>query len=239
MAEDMPVPADRNGKIRVGVSSLPARAKRPLRRRPQAGPLPARTPWGATWSIVPVCPEVECGLPVPREAMRLVGDPDSPRLVTIRTREDLTERMLSWAGRRVRELEREGLCGFIFKSRSPSCGMERVKVYSRRGCRRKSGWGCSRRPSWSTSRCCRWRRRGGCTTPSCGRTSSSGSSPCSRWRELLAGARNRRDLVEFHTRNKLLLMAHSPKHLREMGRLVAQAASLETRRRRSTGTSGC
>ncbi len=79
--------------------------------------------------FVPVCPEVECGLGVPREPMRLAGDPHRPRLVTIRTAEDHTERMLQWARRRVVELEEEDLCGFIFKSRSPSSGMERVKVY--------------------------------------------------------------------------------------------------------------
>ncbi len=81
-------------------------------------------------TYVPVCPEVECGLPVPREAMRLVGTADSPRLVTISTKKDLTAQMQSWARRRVSELEAEDLCGFIFKSKSPSSGMERVKVYS-------------------------------------------------------------------------------------------------------------
>jgi uncharacterized protein YbbK (DUF523 family) len=70
--------------------------------------------------FVPVCPEVECGLGVPREAMRLVGDPEAPRLVTIHTNVDYTHRLLTWARQRVRELERENLCGFIFKSDSPS-----------------------------------------------------------------------------------------------------------------------
>ena len=65
---------------------------------------------------VPVCPEVECGLPVPREAMRLEGDPASPRLVVIRTRVDHTERMRAWAQRRVEELAAEGLSGFVFKA---------------------------------------------------------------------------------------------------------------------------
>ncbi len=69
---------------------------------------------------VPVCPEVECGLPIPREALRLVGNPDSPRLVTTRTKQDLTDRMTQWAQKRVVELEGEGLFGFIFKSDSPS-----------------------------------------------------------------------------------------------------------------------
>src|SRR4030042_5950069 len=63
---------------------------------------------------VPVCPEVECGLPVPRESMHLEGDLDSPRLVTSRTKQDMTERMVNWDRRRVVELETDGLVGFIF-----------------------------------------------------------------------------------------------------------------------------
>ncbi|MEN6484580.1 MAG: DUF523 domain-containing protein, partial [Syntrophobacteraceae bacterium] len=83
--------------------------------------------------FVPVCPEVEYGLPVPREAMRLAGDPRAPRLVEIRTGRDHTEGMIAWARRRVAELEGEDLCGFVFKSRSPSSGMERVRVYDGKG----------------------------------------------------------------------------------------------------------
>lgn len=90
---------------------------------------------------VPVCPEVECGLGVPREAMQLVGDPADPRLETVRTSVDHTERMLAWARKRVAELEAEGLCGFIFKSNSPSCGMEQVQVCDEHGVPSKSGIG--------------------------------------------------------------------------------------------------
>ena len=80
------------------------------------------------FEFLPVCPEVEAGFPVPRETFRLVGDPQRPRLVTTRSRVDPTERMTAWAERRMRELEKENLCGFIFKSDSPSSGLERVKV---------------------------------------------------------------------------------------------------------------
>ncbi|HLA41000.1 MAG TPA: DUF523 domain-containing protein, partial [Candidatus Glassbacteria bacterium] len=58
---------------------------------------------------VPVCPEYECGLGVPREAMRLEGDLENLRLVTNKTRIDLTEKMLAWGGERLKELEGEGL----------------------------------------------------------------------------------------------------------------------------------
>jgi uncharacterized protein YbbK (DUF523 family) len=90
---------------------------------------------------VPVCPEVECGFSVPRETMRLTGDPQRPRLVITHTGIDHTERMEAWAGKRSAELEKEDLCGFIFKSGSPSCGSEGVKVFDDRGVPRRVGAG--------------------------------------------------------------------------------------------------
>jgi uncharacterized protein YbbK (DUF523 family) len=90
---------------------------------------------------VPVCPEVECGMPIPRESMRLQGDPEFPRLVTTRTGIDMTDQMSGWAKRRVAELEKEGLTGFIFKSDSPSSGMKQVKVYNEIGMASRKGVG--------------------------------------------------------------------------------------------------
>ncbi len=82
---------------------------------------------------VPVCPEVESGMPVPREAMRLVGEPDAPRLVTLHTGIDHTERMVKWALEKIEHLRSAGLCGFIFKSKSPSSGFQGVEVYATSG----------------------------------------------------------------------------------------------------------
>ena len=82
---------------------------------------------------VPICPEVECGLPVPREAMRLVGDPDFPRLVTVSTRIDHTRRLLGWTIERLDELADKDLSGFVLKCRSPSCGVRDAPVYDLRG----------------------------------------------------------------------------------------------------------
>jgi uncharacterized protein YbbK (DUF523 family) len=90
---------------------------------------------------VPVCPEVECGMPVPREPMRLEGDPHDPRLVVINTGEDKTQHLREWAAGKAAELEKEELDGFIFKSGSPSCGMERVKVFDEEGVCREKGLG--------------------------------------------------------------------------------------------------
>ena len=92
-------------------------------------------------NFVPVCPEVECGMPVPRETIQLENNPESPRLVATRSRKDMTKQMLDWATGRVRELESEGLCGYIFKSGSPSCGIIEVKVHNGNGMPLKKGVG--------------------------------------------------------------------------------------------------
>ena len=85
---------------------------------------------GRIFRFVPVCPETGCGMPTPRESMRLEGDPAAPRLVTHQSRLDLTDLMLAWCRMKVRELEGEELCGFILKKGSPSCGLFRVEVYN-------------------------------------------------------------------------------------------------------------
>ncbi|GFE61878.1 DUF523 domain-containing protein [Geobacter sp. AOG2] len=84
---------------------------------------------GRLFRLVPVCPEVGCGLPTPREPMSLEGDPAAPRLVANMSRIDLTDRMLTWCARRVVDLEGENLCGFIFKKGSPSCGLYQVPIH--------------------------------------------------------------------------------------------------------------
>ena len=82
---------------------------------------------------VPICPETGTGMPIPREALYLVGDPESPRLVTIQTKRDYTDQMRAWAKKRLDELATVGLHGFIFKSKSPSCGLHQVPVHTETG----------------------------------------------------------------------------------------------------------
>ena len=82
---------------------------------------------------VPVCPEVEVGMPVPRPSIRLTGRSESPALVAERTGEDWTERMAAFAARRVEQLGRLGLDGYVTKKDSPSCGLARVRVHGSKG----------------------------------------------------------------------------------------------------------
>jgi uncharacterized protein YbgA (DUF1722 family)/uncharacterized protein YbbK (DUF523 family) len=178
--------------------------------------------------FVPVCPEVECGLGIPREAMRLVGDPDAPRLMTVRTKVDHTERMVSWANKRVRELELEGLCGFIFKSKSPSSGMERVRVYSEppQGSPVSKGVGMFARVFMEHFPLLPVEEEGRLHDPVLRENFIERIFVFQRWRELLAVKTGLGGLVTFHTRHKLLIFAHSTEHYRELGKLVARGKEL-------------
>jgi len=84
--------------------------------------------FGKYADFVPVCPETECGLGIPRKHMHLEGNPDSPRLMVTDTGQDLTDLLLNWAKKKAVQLEKEDIRGFIFKSNSPSCGIRKVKI---------------------------------------------------------------------------------------------------------------
>ncbi len=176
--------------------------------------------------FVPVCPEMECGLGVPRESMHLEGRPDSPRLVTSRTKIDHTERMVNWARKRVKELEGEGLCGFVFKSNSPSSGMERVRIYNEKGIPEKKGVGMFARIFMEHFPLLPVEEDGRLHDVRLRENFIERIFALMRWRELLGEKQSRGKLVAFHTQHKLLLLSHSPTHYRTMGKLVADAKSI-------------
>ncbi len=178
---------------------------------------------------VPVCPEFECGLGVPREAMRLEGNPAAPRLVTRQTRQDLTERMVTWAQKRLMELEAENLCGFIFKSDSPSSGMERVKVYNDKGMPSKTGAGIFARLFMDHFPLLPVEDEGRLHDPELRENFIERIFTLQRWRETVALENKRKALVDFHTRHKLLFMSHSLKHYSLLGKIVADQKKLPVR----------
>ena len=172
---------------------------------------------------VPVCPEVECGLGTPRESMRLVNTADGVRLLTGKTRVDHTERMASYTARRVDQLASDELCGYVLKKDSPSCGLERVKVYGTHNVPMKSGRGIfaaglvERFPSLPME------EEGRLSDPRLRENFVERVFAYSRLRALFGGTWNVGALVGFHTAHKLILMAHSPEAYQRLGRLVAQA----------------
>jgi uncharacterized protein YbgA (DUF1722 family)/uncharacterized protein YbbK (DUF523 family) len=178
---------------------------------------------GNYFDYVPVCPEVEYGLPIPREAMRLVGTPASARLVTIKTGSDHTDGMLKWANGRLKELETEDLCGFIFKSKSPSSGMAAVKVYGPSGMPVHKGIGIFAGSFMMSFPILPVEEDGRLHDPLLRENFIERVFVYKRWQELLKNGKSIRKLIDFHTDHKLLVLSHSPKHYSILGKLVAAA----------------
>jgi len=181
---------------------------------------------GEYLEFVPVCPEVEAGFPIPRETFRLVGDPENPRLVTTRGRVDHTERMNAWADKRVRELEKEDLCGFIFKKDSPNSGLMRVKVYNDKRMAEKNGVGLFARVFTRHFPLIPVEEEGRLNDAKLRETFIEQIFTLKRWREMRTQGRSMKNLVDFHTRHKLLVLSHSPAHAKRMGKLVADGKQM-------------
>jgi uncharacterized protein YbgA (DUF1722 family)/uncharacterized protein YbbK (DUF523 family) len=176
-----------------------------------------------------VCPEVEIGLGVPRDTLRLVGDETAPRLVVQRTDEDLTARMQRWAAERIGELEAMQLDGYVLKRASPSCGLFRVRVHHPNGMPRGGGRGIfadalvTRLPTLPVE------EEGRLADASLRENFVERVFAAARWRAFVAGRPRARDLVSFHAAEKFAILAHSPARYGELGRLVAAAGGTVTR----------
>ena len=176
---------------------------------------------------IPVCPEVECGMPIPREAVRLVGPTENPRLVTQKTGKDKTEQMQTWIKGRLKELAKEDLCGFIFRSKSPSSGLYRIRVYGDDGKVRKNGIGLFAKAFTDAFPRIPVEEAGRLHDPKLRETFIENIFSLQRWRTLLGQNKSLGGLVEFHTNNKLLILSHNQDIYREMGRLVAQGKNYD------------
>ncbi|HBT82326.1 MAG: hypothetical protein A2091_11625 [Desulfuromonadales bacterium GWD2_61_12] len=182
---------------------------------------------GQYCTFVPVCPEVGCGLPTPREAMRLEGDPAHPRLMTSKSHIDHTDCMLAFCAGKVDELAREDLCGFIFKKGSPSSGLFRVKVYPvGGGSASNNGSGLFAAAVARRFPLLPVEEEGRLNDPALRENFIERVFSYRRWKDFLLTRPDLGGLVAFHTRHKLSMMAHSPRHYRELGVLVAQGKSL-------------
>jgi uncharacterized protein YbgA (DUF1722 family)/uncharacterized protein YbbK (DUF523 family) len=176
---------------------------------------------GRYFDFVGVCPEVECGLGVPRESMRLVGDPGNPRLVTTRTTIDHTDRMRNWAARRVVELEKEDLMGFIFKARSPSSGMENVKVYNDKGGFSGKAPGMFAKAFMEHFPHLPCEEEGRLNDPDLRENFIERVFTLWRFRQAMGSRPALGTLMAFHAANKFLIQSHHEVLLREMGRELA------------------
>jgi len=174
---------------------------------------------GSVFEFVPVCPEVAIGLGVPRPPIRLVGDPDRPQAVGVKDPSlDVTEKLSTYGDRVASELE--DICGYILKSRSPSCGMERVKIYGGGAPRKGRGIFAAafmaRRPLVPIE------EEGRLGDPVLRENFIERVFAYHRWRQLVSAGLTPGRLVAFHTAHKLTLLAHGTEHYRMLGRLIAR-----------------
>jgi uncharacterized protein YbgA (DUF1722 family)/uncharacterized protein YbbK (DUF523 family) len=172
---------------------------------------------------VPVCPEVEAGLGTPREAMRLVGNPHRPRLMTITSKHDHTQAMESILHVRLDSLRKLDLSGFVFKRGSPRCGVERVRVYTAQGMPSHSGAGIFAKAFVAQFPLIPVEEEGRLCEPTLRENFIERVFCYHRLQDLVQNGVTSQALIRFHTIHKYLLLAHSQQHYETMGRLVGQA----------------
>ncbi|MCP9438748.1 MAG: DUF523 and DUF1722 domain-containing protein [Nitrospira sp.] len=181
---------------------------------------------------VPICPEVEAGLGTPREAMRLVRrshQAQQVRLVTITSGVDHTRALMTTTARRLEALEDLDLSGYVFKKNSPSCGLERVRVYNEEGTPIHSGAGLFAQAFRAKFPLIPVEEEGRLCDPGIRENFIERVFCYQRYRQLLRTGVTRQGMVRFHTIHKYLLLAHSPQDYEKLGRLVAQAHRYGTR----------
>ena len=181
---------------------------------------------GQWFEWVPVCPEVEIGMGAPRPTIRLVEEADGLHLVAPSTGEDFTDRMNSFADEKIAELQGLDLDGYVLKKNSPSCGLERIKVYRNDMPSRKD-----ERGMFVTRLLERWpalpvEEDGRLNDPRLRENFIERVFSRNRWRVLVSRGLSRRSLVEFHTAHKLLIRAHNEAAYNRMGKLVGSAGSI-------------
>lgn len=173
---------------------------------------------------VPVCPELEVGMGVPRESIRLEGSTNSPRLIAERSGRDWTDAMQSYSVKKIEYLKTLNLSGYILKKDSPTCGMERVRVYGKGGSPNKNGVGMFARALTDNWPMLPLEEEGRLNDPKLRENFIERVFTFQRLDVLIENP-SRHALVEFHASHKLLLMAHNESIMRGMGRIVADTKS--------------
>ena len=175
---------------------------------------------------LPVCPETECGLGVPREVMHLVGDSLEPRLRTIHSGLDHTDRITQWTETKLVELAGARLYGFVFKARSPSCGLRGVRVHTDAGIPIDKAKGLFAEAFINHFPLLPVEEESRLYDPAVRENFYARVFAFRRWLEYLDRDGSFKGLIGFHTHHKLLILSHSPRHYTSLGRLLASPRHL-------------
>lgn len=178
---------------------------------------------------VDVCPEVAIGLGTPRETVHLLGRPEGPRLVGTKTGADHTQAMEDFARAKVEELAGLELAGYVLKSDSPSCGMERVRVYNHKGAAERRGVGAYARVLLERFPLLPIEEEGRLNDDVLRESFLDRVFAYQRFLDFRRAPPSARAIIAFHRVHKYQLLAHSPKLYSELGRLVALAGTTDRR----------
>ena len=172
--------------------------------------------------FVSVCPEVEIGMGTPREAVRLVGSEESPEMLGVKSGISWTIKMNNYSDSRIKKADMKKLSGYILKSKSPSCGMERVKVYTEKGMPSHSGSGLFAKALMSAYPYLPIEEEGRLQDKTIRENFIIRLFAYNRLKQLFKEPFSRKKIIQFHTEHKYLLMSHSVKHYKLIGQLVAK-----------------
>lgn len=177
------------------------------------------------FSFIPFCPEVEIGLTVPREPLRLEIGEDRIKMVFVKTKIDITEKMESYSLKKVNIIKDMNLSGVILKKDSPSCGMERVKVYNAKGVPQKNGIGIFAKILIEKFPLLPVEEEGRLNDPKLRENFFERVFAYHRLNKFFSQKWKLKDLIEFYTKEKFLIFAHDEKIYRELGKFVANIKS--------------
>ena len=178
------------------------------------------------FDFVPACPEVALGMSIPREAIRLVGDADAPKAIgSVHNDLNVTQPLAEYGAHMAAQMN--DVCGYIFMQKSPSCGLERVKVYQDNGLPAPVGRGiyaqafCALRPNLPVE------EDGRLNDPVLRENFITRVFTYADWQSLLSIGLTRRGLMEFHSRYKYQLMANNPAQYKVLGKMLGSMAKAD------------
>ncbi|MDB6142847.1 MAG: hypothetical protein JWP80_1891 [Pseudomonas sp.] len=178
------------------------------------------------FDFVPACPEVAIGMGIPREAIRLIGDPEHPQAIgSVHSELNVTQALADYGAHMATQMD--DICGYIFMQKSPSCGLERVKVYQDNGLPIPSGRGiyarafCASRPDLPVE------EDGRLNDPVLRENFITRVFAYADWQRLLQSGLTRRALTNFHSRYKYQLMANNPAQYRMLGKMLGSMGNAD------------
>ena len=180
------------------------------------------------FEYTPICPEMEVGMGVPRETVALYGNLEKPRMISKKTQTDWTKPMERYIKGRINILAYDNICGYIFKSKSPTCGLGRVPIYEKFGSNKvRHGPGMFTNAFINAFPLVPTEDEGRLSDSKIRENFIIKVFSFDRLQALFLKGFSFGKLVKFHTQHKFLLLAHSRKHYDTLGKLVANGKSLK------------